>query len=50
MTSVTMFYDYKVVEGINYAHKINQKAGPQVFDMNVVTIEHNTKLGDEVFQ
>ncbi|MDB4534222.1 insulinase family protein [Vicingaceae bacterium] len=50
ITSVTMFYDYKVVGGINYAHKINQAAGPQVFDMNVTSVEHNTKLGDEVFQ
>ena len=50
MTSVTLFYDYKMVGGINYAHKINQSAGPQVFDMNVVSIEQNTKLGDEVFQ
>ena len=48
--AVTLYYDYKVIGGINYAHKINQSAGPQVFDMNVVTIEHNTKLGDEVFQ
>jgi predicted Zn-dependent peptidase len=50
ITSVTMFYDYKEVGGINYAHKINQAAGPQVFDMNVTSVEHNTKLGDEVFQ
>jgi zinc protease len=50
MTSVTKFYDYKVVGGVNYAHKINQAAGPQVFDMNVTSIEQNTKLGDEVFQ
>jgi zinc protease len=50
MVSVTKFYDYKVVGGINYAHKINQAAGPQVFDMNVISVEQNTKLGDEVFQ
>ena len=50
VTTTTMFYDYKVVNGIKYAHKINQAAGPQVFDMVVTSIEHNTKLGDEVFQ
>jgi len=50
MTSVKMFYDYKVVGGINYAYKINQAVGPQVFDMNVTSVELNTKLGDEVFK
>lgn len=49
-TSVTLYYDYKMVDGINYAHKINQASGPQVFDMNVTSIEHNTKLGDDVFE
>jgi hypothetical protein len=50
MVSITKFYDYKEVDGIQYAHKINQAAGPQVFDMNVVSVEQNTKLGDEIFQ
>ncbi|MBL4670477.1 MAG: insulinase family protein [Flavobacteriales bacterium] len=50
MTSTTMYYDYKMVNGINYAHKINQASGPQVFDMNVTSVEHNTKLGDDVFE
>ena len=49
VTTTTMFYDYKVVDGINYAHKINQAAGPQVFDMIIKSVEHNTKLGDDVF-
>jgi len=50
MTSTTLFYDYKMVDGINYAHKINQAAGPQVIDMIVTSVEHNTKLGDDVFE
>ena len=50
LTAVSMYYDYKVVGGISYAHKVNQSAGPQVFDMEVKTIEHNTKLGDELFE
>jgi hypothetical protein len=49
-TSVSHFYEYKVVGGINYAHKINQAEGPQVFDMNVISVEQNTKLGNEIFQ
>jgi hypothetical protein len=50
MTSVSDFSDYKVVNGINYAHKIKQTAGPQIIDMEVSSIEHNSKLGDEIFE
>jgi predicted Zn-dependent peptidase len=50
ITSVTLFSDYKVVNGIYYAHKIKQTAGPQIIDMKVSSIEHNTKLGDDVFE
>ncbi len=50
MTSVSEFSDYKVVNGINYAHKIKQTAGPQIIDMEVTAIEQNTKLGDEIFE
>jgi hypothetical protein len=50
MTAVSLYYDYKAIDGIQYAHKINQSAGPQVFDMIVKSIEHNTKLGDEIFE
>ena len=50
MTSVSEFSDYKVVNGINYAHKIKQTAGPQIIDMEVSSVEHNTKVGDEIFE
>jgi predicted Zn-dependent peptidase len=50
ITSTTLYYDYKEVNGIKFAHKINQSAGPQVFDMIVKSIEINTKLGDDVFE
>lgn len=46
----SLFSDYKVVNGINYAHKIKQSFGPQTLDMEVTSIEHNTKLGDDVFE
>lgn len=50
MTIISMFSDYKVVNGINYAHTIKQVFGPQTLDMKVTSIEHNTKLGDDVFE
>jgi len=50
ITIVSLFSDYKVVNGINYAHKIKQSFGPQTLDMEVTGIEQNTKLGDEIFE
>ena len=50
MTITSLYSDYKVVNGINYAHKIKQSFGPQTLDMEVTSIEHNTKLGDDVFE
>lgn len=50
MTIMSLYSDYKVVNGINYAHKIKQSFGPQTLDMEVTSIEHNTKLGDDVFE
>jgi len=47
---VSTFSDYKEVDGIKFAHKIGQSFGPQSFDMEVSSIEMNTKLGDEVFE
>ena len=47
---VSTFSDYKEVNGIKFAHKIGQSFGPQAFDMEVVSVELNTKLGDEVFE
>lgn len=47
---VAEFSDYKEVNGIQYAHKIKQSFGPQTLDMEVTSIEVNTKLGDEVFE
>ena len=50
VTSITEYSDYKMVEGINRAHKIKQIAGPQIIDMEVTSVEVNTKLGDEIFE
>ena len=50
ITVVSTFADYKVVNGINYAHKIVQSFGPQTLDMVVSSIEINTKLGDDIFE
>ncbi|MCB0380729.1 MAG: insulinase family protein [Flavobacteriales bacterium] len=45
-----LYSDYKEVNGIKFAHKIKQSFGPQVLDMEVTSVEVNTKLGDEVFK
>lgn len=50
MTQVSEYSDYKMVDGISYAYKIKQSFGPQVLDMEVTSVEHNTKLGDEIFE
>jgi len=50
MTQTSVFSDYKKIDGISYAHKIKQSFGPQVLDMTVDSVEHNTKLGDEIFE
>jgi len=50
MTQTSEFSDYKKIDGISYAHKIKQSFGPQVLDMEVTSVEHNTKLGDEIFE
>ena len=46
----TTFSDYREVDGIKHAHKIKQIAGPQTMDIEVTSIEINTKLGDELFE
>lgn len=45
-----LYSDYKEVNGIKIAHKIKQSFGPQALDMEVTSVEVNTKLGDDVFQ
>ena len=50
MIQKSEFSDFKNVDGISYPNKIKQSFGPQVLDMEVTSIEHNTKLGDEIFE
>lgn len=45
-----LYSDYKEVNGIKFAHKIKQSFGPQALDMEVTSVEVNSKLGDEVFK
>lgn len=44
------FSEYKEVEGIKFAYKIGQSFGPQALDMEVLSIEFNTKIGDDTFE
>ncbi len=46
----SLFEDYKEVNGMKFAHKITQSFGPQTLDMEVTSIEVNSKVGDEVFE
>lgn len=45
-----LYSDYKEVNGIKIAHKIKQSFGPQALDMEVTSVEVNTKLGDDIFK
>ena len=45
-----LYSDYKEVNGIKFAHKIKQSFGPQALDMEVTSVEVNTKLGDDIFK
>lgn len=49
-TVVGLYADYKEVNGIKFAHKIVQIFGPQQLDMDVTSVEVNTKLGDDIFK
>jgi zinc protease len=49
-TVVGLYDNYKEVNGIKFAHKIVQSFGPQSLDMEVTSVEVNTKLGDDIFQ
>lgn len=50
MTQTSDFSEYKKVDGISYAHNIKQSFGAQVLDMRVISVEHNTKLSDDIFE
>ena len=50
MMVVTTYTDYKEVGGIQYAHTIKQSFGPQSLDMKIKSVEHNTGLGDDLFE
>jgi len=47
---IGLYSDYKEINGIKFAHKIVQSFGPQALDMEVTSVEINTKLGDDIFQ
>lgn len=49
-TVTGIFSDYKDVNGIKLPYKIIQIFGPQSLDMEVTSIEMNTKLGDDIFK
>jgi zinc protease len=50
MVITSLFSDYKEVNGIKFAHKIAQSFGPQALDMEVLSVEFNTKVSDDTFE
>lgn len=42
--------DYRSVNNLMFPFKIKQSMGPQIIDLNVLTMKVNSKLGDELFQ
>ncbi len=49
ITDEKTLFDYKEVEGIKFASRVKQVAGPQAMDLNVETIEVNKPIEDAVF-
>jgi len=50
VTAVTLMSDYRDVKGVKYAFKISQTVGPQAMDMEVNSVEVNTKVADSIFE
>ncbi|TCO08452.1 M16 family metallopeptidase [Natronoflexus pectinivorans] len=48
-TVISVFIDYKEVNGVKFPSVMRQTAGPQTFDITIDSIEVNTGIDDEVF-
>lgn len=44
------FGDYKDINGVKYPHKLSQSFGPQSIDLNIDSIEVNTKIKKKFFK
>lgn len=49
MSIITLFGDYKEVQGVKFPHTIKQQLGPQAIDMKVSTITINSGLSPATF-
>jgi hypothetical protein len=49
MSVITLYSDYRLVEGVLYPYKMKQSAGPQSFDIVVSSVEVNKGIDDSVF-
>lgn len=49
MSIITLFGDYKEVQGVKFPHTIKQQLGPQAIDMKVSTITINSGLTPATF-
>jgi hypothetical protein len=46
---IIAYGDYREIEGIKYPFSLKQYAGPQVLELNVVSVELNQGLSDDLF-
>lgn len=49
MSVITLYSDYRLVEGVLYPYKMKQSTGPQSFDIVVSSVEVNKGIDDSVF-
>ncbi len=50
MSVITLYSDYRAVEGVLFPFKLKQSAGPQSFDIIVSGVEVNKGIDDSVFE
>jgi zinc protease len=50
VTGVTEYSNYQEVDGLLFPFQLKQAAGPQVLDIQVISIELNTGLSDNTFK
>ena len=50
MSVITLYSDYRTVEGVLFPFKLKQSAGPQSFDIVVSSVEVNKGIEDSVFE
>ncbi len=50
LTKSTSFSNYKLVDGVSYAHSESTSVGPQKYSVTLNSVEINTKISDDLFK